>query len=104
MLNSSTFTDRIPSWPILRRPVALAALLWIAIHIFVAGSSSGTFGFNVYQARLLVLFAAVVGWADSRRRKQGTFFGNLGVPAWITPITWAVTVSLLELLMAVINA
>ena len=104
MLNSTSFTNRLPSWTIFRRPVALAALLWIAIHIFVAASSNGTFGFNVYQARLLVLFAAVVGWADSRRRKQGTFFGNLGIPAWITPVTWAVTVTLLELLMAAISA
>ena len=100
MLNGSTFTNRIPSWSVLRRPVALSTLLWLGIHAFVAASSSGTFEFNLYQARLTVLFAAIVGWADSRRRKDTTFYGNLGVPSWIPPVTWALTMMLLEIFTA----
>lgn len=98
-MNATSFTNAMIPWLLIRRPVALAALLSIAIHTFVA-ASTGSFAFDFNQARVFVLIAAIVGWADSRRRKEATFFGNLGVPAWIAPVTWAATAIVLEVITA----
>jgi hypothetical protein len=92
------------SLPLVRAPVARAALLWLALHVFVAAATDGAWTFGMSQTRFLVVIAAAVGYFDSRRRREVTFAGNLGVPSYLSPATWAATVILLEIALRVASA
>lgn len=92
------------SLQLVRAPVARAALLWLALHVFVAAATDGVWMFGMSQTRFLVVIAAAVGYFDSRRRREVTFAGNLGVPSYLSPATWAATVILLEIALGVASA
>ena len=94
----------ILSLRLVRAPVVRAALLWFALHVFVAAATAGVFVFGIAQSRLLVVIAAAVGYFDSRRRRESTFAGNLGVPSYLSPATWAATVILLEIALRLASA
>lgn len=94
----------ILSLRLVRAPVTRAALLWFALHVFVAATTGGVFVFGIAQSRLLVVIAAAVGYFDSRRRRESTFAGNLGVPSYLSPATWAATVILLEIALRLASA
>jgi hypothetical protein len=103
-LAESQSVSSILSLQIVRAPVARAALLWLALHVFVAAATDGTWTFGMSQTRFLVVIAAAVGYFDSRRRREVTFAGNLGVPSYLSPATWAATVVLLEIALRVVSA
>lgn len=82
---------------LVRAPVLRAALLWLALHLFVAVVTDGRFIFPVSLSRLMVVIAAAVGYFDARRRREATFAGNLGIPSFVPPVMWVATIIALEI-------
>jgi hypothetical protein len=94
---SSSSAGSLLSLKLVRAPILRAALLWLALHVFVATVAEGGFVFPVSMSRLIVLIAAAVGYFDSRRRREATFAGNLGIPPFVPPVMWAATTVVLEI-------
>ena len=103
-LAESKPASSILSLQLVRAPVMRAALLWLALHVFVAAATGGVFVFGMAQSRLVVVIAAAVGYFDSRRRRESTFAGNLGVPSYLSPAMWAATVIVLEIVLRMMSA
>lgn len=94
----STLISSLWALRVARAPLARAAVLWLALHVFI-GIANGGLVFNFAQIRFVVIVAGVVGYIDSRRRHETTFLGNLGIPAYLPPLLWAGTVIVLETLL-----
>jgi hypothetical protein len=103
-LAESKPASSILSLQLVRAPVMRAALLWLALHVFVAAATGGVFVFGMAQSSLVVVIAAAVGYFDSRRRRESTFAGNLGVPSYLSPAMWAATVIVLEIVLRMMSA
>jgi hypothetical protein len=103
-LAESKPVSSILSLKLVRAPILRAALLWLALHVFVAAASDDMWLFGMSQTRFLVVIAAAVGYFDSRRRRESTFAGNLGVPSYLSPATWGATVVLLEIALRSVSA
>jgi len=100
----SQTVSSIFSLQLVRAPVMRSALLWLGLHVFVAAATDGSWTFGMSQTRFLVAIAAAVGYFDSRRRREVTFAGNLGVPSYLSPATWAATVIMLEIALRLVSA
>ena len=103
-LAESKPVSSILSLKLVRAPILRAALLWLALHAFIAAVTDGSLIFSFSQSRFMVVIAAAVGYFDSRRRRESTFAGNLGVPSYLSPSTWAATVVLLEIALRSVSA
>ena len=79
-----------------------AALTWFAFHVFlaVATGSISTFGFK--GVLFMAAAAAIVGFVDSRRRRESMMLGNLGIPVYVVPASAAATVLALEFLLSLV--
>ena len=101
---SSSAAGSLLSLKLVRAPILRAALLWVALHAFIAVATDGSLTFSFSQSRFLVVIAAAVGYFDSRRRREATFAGNLGIPAFVTPAMWAATTGVLEIAVRIVAA
>jgi hypothetical protein len=87
----------VASLRLIRAQAFRAALLWLAVHAFLALVTGSASRFGVKGSLYFALIAAVIGFLDARRRRETAFLGNLGVPQWLGPAVAGLTLLLLEL-------
>lgn len=86
----------------LRAYPARAAFLWFALHVFMAAVSGGEIiAVGTKATIVLGVIGAVVGNADTRRRREYGMLGNLGLPKWTPSGIWAGTMVVLEICLRV---
>ena len=79
-----------------------AAFTWLAFHVFLAFTSGSVSAFGFQGAVIMAAAAAMIAFVDSRRRRETRFLGNLGIPKFTAPAIAAITVLVLEMLLAVL--
>lgn len=79
-----------------------AALTWLTFHVFLALTSGGISAFGFRGALFMAAATAIVTFMDSRRRREASFLGNLGVSKFAGPVMAATTVLVLEILLAIV--
>lgn len=73
-------------------------MLWAAVHAFVAVvTGAEVVVFAIPTSLALVVISGAIGLVDTRRRREVTMLGNLGVAPVVPAALWAATVLVLEL-------
>ena len=100
---TSTTGGGIASLKILRSYPLRAALIWIALHIFVAASTGKLSSLGFTATLILAAVAGIVAFLDARRRREIPFLQNLGVSQFLPGALAVATVLGLEIVLAVIT-
>lgn len=78
-----------------------AAVVWILLHGIIFAVSGGSVIQLAWRASIvLAVVAAWLGYADTKRRSELLFLGNLGIHRATVPAIWFLVVALLEILVS----
>ena len=79
-----------------------ALFLWLALHAFLFGVSGGEIlALGAKATIVLGVIGAVVGHADTSRRREYGMLGNLGILKQTPAATWAGTMVVLEIALRI---
>lgn len=81
-----------------RRYAFRAAVLWFALHFFLAiFAGFASLRVPLTSVLILMLIGGTLGFIDARRRNELLFLQNLGIAPSTVVGTWAVTILILEI-------
>lgn len=82
-----------------------ALVLWVALHAFVVlVTGAKVVVFETATSVALVVISGAIGFIDTRRRREFTMLGNLGVSSLAPAALWAGTVLALEIALRALGS
>lgn len=79
--------------------------MWLALHAFVVlVTGAKVVVFAIPTSVALIVISGAIGFIDTRRRREFTMLGNLGIPSVVPTALWAGTVLVLEVVLRALGS